>query len=339
MYVTNKNTRRKSMNVYNIINEVEIESAKILNDYLIKYREQRIILTKQDYQEKVYSLINYEKIYKQFKSAFQTHLKDMKDFLNYLNYDKALEYDLTQGYNDFVNYLDELLQEFIDNSYLEYRKAVDKIMLGTKPTKKQQEIIDYYSLKAIELGKNNLQDLQEQLDKDKQDKYQNVITDTIGVLVGIGINNTLIRKDLITNINKVIDTPTGKWSLANRVKQAFSYNLNMALREQIENIYTTNGVEKVIYRHRGTDTPCWRCEPHVNHVYPLKEALQLIRNYKDGDEWKVVFHADCHCWLVPIKDYDRVPIGDHKEHLKENNQRKKETQEQLNKIVKDNLEN
>lgn len=338
MYVTNKNTRRKAMNVYNIINEVEIESAKILNDYLIKYQKQRIILTKQDYQEKVCSLISYEKIYKQFKSAFQTHLKDMKQFLNYLNYDKALEYDLTQGYNDFVNYLDELIQEFIDNSYLEYRKAIDKIMLGTKPTKKQQEIIDYYSLKAIELGKDNLQDVQDKLDKDNKDKYQSVITDTIGLLVGIGINNALIRKDLVNNITSTIETPTGKWSLANKVKQAFSYQLNMALREQIENIYTTNGIDKVIYKHRGTDTPCRRCEPHVNHVYPLKEALQLIRNYRDGDEWKVVFHDNCHCWLVPVKDYDRVPIGDHKEQLKDNNQRKKETQKKLNKIVKDNLE-
>lgn len=338
MYVTNKNTRRKAMNVYNIINKVEIESAKILNDYLIKYQEQRIILTKDNYQEKVYSLIDYEKIYKQFKSAFQTHLKDMKQFLNYLNYDKALEYDLTQGYNDFVKYLDELIQEFIDNSYLEYRKALDKIMLGTKPTKKQQEIIDYYSLKAIELGEDNLQDVQDKLDKDNQDKYQSVITNTIGLLVEIGINNALIRKDLVNNITSTIETPTGKWSLANKVKQAFSYNLNMALREQIENVYETNGVKKVVYRHRGTDYPCWRCEPHVNQVYPLKEALQLIRNYKDGDEWKVVFHSNCHCWLVPIKDYDRVPIGDHKEHLKDNNQRKKETQKKLDNIVKDNLE-
>lgn len=339
MYVTNKNTRRKAMNIYNIINKVEIESAKILNDYLIKYQEQRIILTKQQYQEKVYSLIDYENIYKQFKSAFQTHLKDMKEFLNYLDYSEALEYDITQGYNDFVNYLDELIQEFIDNSYLEYRKALDKIMLGTKPTKKQQEIIDYYSLKAIELGKDNFQDVQDKLNKDNQDKYQSVITDAIGLLVGIGINNTLIRKDLVNNITSTIETPTGKWSLANKVKQAFSYNLNMALREQIENIYTTNGIDKVIYKHRGTDFPCWRCEPHVNHVYSLEYALGTISNVKEGDEWKVIFHDNCHCWLVPIKDYDRVPIGDHKEHLKDNAQRKKETQKKLNKIVKDNLEN
>lgn len=338
MYVTNKNTRRKAMNVYNIINEVEIESAKILNDYLIKYQEQRIILTKQDYQTKVYALIDYEKIYKQFKSAFQTHLKEMKEFLNYLDYSEALEYDLTQGYNDFVNYLDELIQEFIDNSYLEYRKAIDKIMLGTRPTKKQQEIIDYYSLKAIELGKDNFQDVQDKLNKDNKDKYQSVITDTIGLLVGIGINNTLIRKDLVNNITSTIETPTGKWSLANKVKQAFSYNLNMALREQIENVYTTNGIDKVIYKHRGSDTPCLRCKPHVNHVYSLEEALSTISNVKDGDEWKVIFHDNCHCWLVPIKDEARVPIGDHKEHLKDNNQRKKETQKKLNKIVKNNLE-
>lgn len=334
MYVTNNYTRKKEMNVYKVLNEVEIKTAHLINDLLIDYNKKRTFMLKEEFAKKVYSFVDYQKLYKSFKQAFNNHLHTMSKTLPTLNYDNALNYDLTKGYNDFVEQLDSLLDEFIDNAYKSYRIAIDKFMV-TKPNlpKKQQEIINYYAKKALLLNADSVDSTQKKLENKDQDKYKDLLTDSLKLLVGIGIHNAIVKKKCITSIVKNIDTPTGKWSLANKGKKLFNYNLNMALREQTIHIYKDNNIEKVIYKHRGSDTPCSRCEPHINKEYTLQEAMALIPNVSTGEEYKVIFHEYCHCWLIPIEYKDKVNHNEKKEHLPTNQERKKNTQKQLDKYI------
>lgn len=352
MYQYANNITKYENEIYNYHAKIELG----VNDYVItlvnNYISSGSVIQLAEFEKNVKAIIDNSFVIDRYKAGLFHQKEVLLEYIininTNINIGNSTERQLHQRIIQSTNAM-------IKSYYERYITIISNVHKLSKYnfTKKQKEMLKQLEQKAIKNECFEADKLKEKLEQ-KNDFTFEVIKLSTAVIADTLHNSKQKYNFLVKDRPKIKDTKRNNRVYSEYIKTSYVNFQSTGLKEQLYEIYDSNGINRVMFKHIGDDKPCPKCAKFVNKEFTLYQAKQIVltkgyygyehskqleKDITHGASFslKAIFHPHCHCWLIPHSQElikKKLPLNQHI-NLKNAKQREADFKNKVKKMILD----